>query len=95
MKTIAEFSGVIALCLVLTPGVSPQLLDTENMENTLLGARLFSLNGTDRTPDLPWDPIVELLFSYITPHGKDVSEMCNNASIVYKDALNNVSRKSG
>ena len=81
------------LSLLLVAGVSSHQLDLQNLENTLLGNRLISLNSTTGRTDLPWDPIVELLFSYITPHGKGVSELCNNASISYKDALNNVSQE--
>ena len=92
MKEIQELSFVIGLCfLLLAPGTNSHQL---SIENTFLEARLISLNGTYEAGslDLPWDPIVELLFSFITPHGEGVSAECNLASTAYKDALNNVSR---
>ena len=85
----SELYFVTWLCLLLAPGIKTDLL---NIENSFLEARLNSLNGTYKAGslDLPWDPIVDLLFQFITPYGPGVSEQCRNSSLAYKDALNNV-----
>ena len=87
MKRTREFSWIV-LVLLSSPGVRSHQLDITG----LLQTRLLSLNGTQQAGrlDLPWDPIVELLFSFLTPHGENVSQDCNNASQAYIDALNNV-----
>ena len=88
MKT-REFSTLICL-LVLVTGTRSYQLD---ITDSLLETRLYSLNRTRQVGalDQPWDPILELLFSFLTPHGDNVSYDCNNASHAYIDALNNVS----
>ena len=89
MKTEGFLAG---LCLLLVSGIKTEQL---KIENSFLEARLNSLNGTYKagSPDLLWfwDPIVDLLFQFITPYGPGVSEQCRNSSLAYKDALNNVS----
>ena len=88
MKT-RELSTLVCL-LVLAPATY-QL----DISDTLLETRLYNLNRTQNVGlrDLPWDPILEILFSFTTPHGDNVSPECNNASHAYIDALNNVSRQ--
>ena len=87
----SELCFVTWLCLLLAPGIKTDLL---NIENSFLEARLNSLNGSYKAGslDMPvWDPIVDLLFHFITPYGPGVSEKCSISSLAYKDALNNVS----
>ena len=86
----SELGFLAGLCLVLVSGIKTEQL---KIENSFLEARLNSLNGTYKAGslDLPWDPIVDLLFHFITPYGPGVSEQCRNSSLAYKDALNNVS----
>ena len=88
MKT--ELGFLAGLFLLLAPGIKAHQL---NIENSFLEARLNSLNGSYEAGslDLPWDPIVDLLFHFISPSGPGVSEECNNSSLTYMDALNNVS----
>ena len=86
----SELGFLTGLCLLLASGIKTEPL---KIETSFLEARLNSLNGTDMAGrlDLPWDPIVDLLFQFITPYGPGVSEQCRNHSLAYKDALNNVS----
>ena len=86
----SDLSFVTGLCLLLAPAVKTDQL---KIENSFLEARLHSLNGTYKTGSLemPWDPIVDLLFQFITPYGPGVSQKCSDSSLAYKDALNNVS----
>ena len=86
----SELGFVTGICLLLA---SPIKTEPLNIENSFLEARLNSLNGTYQAgiPELPWDPIVDLLFNFITPYGPGVSKECSDSSIAYKDALNNVS----
>ena len=86
----SELGFITWLCLLLAPVIKTEKL---KIENSFLEARLNSLNGTYQAGslDMPWDPIVDLLFHFITPYGPGVSKECSDSSIAYQDALNNVS----
>ena len=59
----------------------------------LLAARNVSTQAitTTTTPPLIDPEILKLLSLYITPSGPGVSEVCQNASQIYIDTLNDVS----
>ena len=85
MKT--ELGLLAGLCLLLAPGIRTHQL---NIENSFLEARLNSLNRTHEAGTLDL-PLVDLLFHFVAPTGPGVSKECNDTSVAYQDALNNVS----